>query len=173
MKKTLTAVVIGLALVAGACGGDDGGDAASTDDPLVQALATQASQDSDPGSPLTNQEDAECWAARVVGGIGEERLAELGITETTVGDVGDYSWTSEEIDTIVDSLDSCIDLEQAIAQTLVEDFGEEGANCVAGELDGGLLKELMAAGLTDSDPPEDFITTFLEIAQTCDIPLSG
>jgi hypothetical protein len=128
--------------------------------------------DSDPGSPLTDRDDAECWASKVVGAIGDDRLGELGITADAVGDVGDYAFNDDEIGVVVDALDDCINLRDVLAEQFEEDFGAEAAGCVADEMSGGLLKDAMRAGFTDSDPSADFLQSFLDIAAKCDVPLS-
>lgn len=169
--KRVVGVMVALMLVGAACGGDDDAVAAS-DSPLVAALADEISSNEDGDSPFSNREEAECWAGRIVGGIGEGRLTELGVTAEDVGEIGDYNFTEDEIDVIVDSMDKCIDLKAALAETFTEDFGAEGAECVADELDGDLLRDLMAAGITDSEPPDEFFQEFLDIAAKCDLPLN-
>ena len=61
-----------------ACGsGDDG--LADADDPLVQSIAVAMSED-EGDMLLGDPADSECFAQRIVGDLGPDRLAELGIT---------------------------------------------------------------------------------------------
>ena len=171
MRKMMLAF-LAFALVAGACGGDDDDTVSADDSPLVGALADEIASGAEPGDFAPTREEAECWAGRIVGGIGEDRLTELGVTVDNVGDIEDYEFSDGEIDTIVDGLDECTDLQGALAEVFEEDFGAEGAECVAGELEGDLLKDLFRASLSGADePPEEFFQVFLDIAAKCDLPL--
>ena len=171
MRKLL--MILGaIAIVASACGGDDDdGAVAAADSPLVGAIAEQIVEGSDPDSPIGTQEEAECWAGRIVGGIGEGRLAELGVTADNVQDIEEYDFTDGEIDTIVGSLNDCVDLQSLMAEQMVGDLGEEAANCVAGELDDDFLTSIMGAAFRDEEPGDEFFQTFLDIAAECDLPL--
>jgi len=164
-------IVAAFAVVATACGGDDDTVAAS-DSPFVAAIAGAIMDDSDPDSPITSQEDAECWAGRIVGAVGEDRLVELGVTVDNPGEMKDYDFDEDEFRAMIGSLEDCVDLRQFMADQLVEDFGQEGADCVADELSGDLLTDLMVAGMRDLDTPEAFFQEFLDIAADCDLPLN-
>lgn len=172
MRKLLM-IVAAIAIVASACGGDDddGGAVAPADSPLVAALANQIVEGSDADSPIATQADAECWAGRIVGGIGEDRLTELGVSADSVGEIEDYDFTDSEIETIVGSLSDCVDLQTLMAEQLTEGLGEEAADCVAGELDDDFLTTIMTAAFRDEEPGEDFIAAFIDIAAKCDLPL--
>lgn len=172
MRKLLM-IVGAIAILASACGGDDDdGAVAAADSPLVGALAEQIVDGSDADSPIANQSDAECWAGRIVGGIGEDRLAELGVSADNVGEIEDYDFTDGEIDTIVDSLGNCVDLNAVLAEQMVGDLGEDAANCVAGELDDDFLNNIIGASFRDEEPDQDeFFQVMLDIAAKCDLPL--
>lgn len=171
MRKLL--MILGaIAIVASACGGDDDdGAVAAADSPLVAALADEIAEGTDADAPVTNREEAECWAGRIVGGIGEDRLTELGVSVDDVGEISDYDFTDGEVDVIVDSLGDCVDLAELMAAEMVGDMGEDAANCVAGELEGDFLNNLMKASFRDEEPGEDFFQEFLDIAAKCDLPL--
>lgn len=171
MRKLL--MILGaIAIVASACGGDDDdGAVAASDSPLVGAIAEQIVEGSDADSPVATQAEAECWAGRIVGGIGESRLAELGVTADNVQDIEEYDFTDGEIDTIVGSLSDCVDLQSLMAEQMVGDLGEEAANCVAGELDDDFLTSMMGAAFRDEEPGDEFFQVFLDIAAECDLPL--
>lgn len=174
MRKLLMAFVA-FALVASACGGDDDdGGVAAADSPLVGAIAEQMMEGADADSPIATQAEAECWAGRVVGNIGEDRLGELGVTVDNVGDIEDLDFTDGEVDTIVSSLGDCVDLKALMAEQMAGDLGEEAANCVAGELDDDFLNGLIGAAFRDEDPSgsDDFFQTMLDIAAECDLPLN-
>lgn len=172
MRKLLM-IVGAIAIVASACGGDDddGGAVAAADSPLVAALADEIAEGANSDAPVANREEAECWAGRIVGGIGEDRLTELGVTPEDVGEINEYDFTDGEIDTIVDSLGDCVDLAELMAEEMVGELGEEAADCVAGELEGDFLNDLMKASFRDEEPGDEFFQTFLDIAAECNLPL--
>ncbi|MEM7285116.1 MAG: hypothetical protein AAF480_02100 [Actinomycetota bacterium] len=172
MRKLM--IILGaIAIVASACGGDDDdGGVAAADSPLVSAIADEIVDGSDPDSPVGTRQEAECWAGRIVGGIGESRLAELGVSVNDVGELDEYDFSDGEIDTIVDSLGDCVDLRALMAQEMVGDLGEDAANCVADAFDDGFLSDLMKASFRGEEPGGDeFFQTMLDIAAECDLPL--
>jgi hypothetical protein len=174
MKTTkLYGLVAAVALVFGAaaCGGDDdssGGGGADADSPLVQALAANMVEEGGE-SPVANQEEAECWASGVVGGIGEDRLGELGVTPESVGDIEDLDLTDEEVAVVVDSLFDCADVQQAFADMFAADFGDEAATCIADKLDEDFVKQAMSASIAgdDAEPSAEFLEAFGTIASEC------
>lgn len=173
MSRT-TALLAAAALTVGlaACGGgDEEGDAAASS-PLAEALATDM-LDSD-SSPVGTEEEANCWANQIVDDIGEDRLEELGMTVENVGDMEDYDFTDEELSTMVDGMFGCIDVKAAFAAEFEEDFGAEGAKCVADALDEDLVKEAMLADQSGADEPSaEFMQAFLDIAAECNLDLGG
>jgi hypothetical protein len=164
---TATALTFGL----GACGGDDEGGAAGS--PLAEALAADMLDEGE-GSPVATEEEANCWANSIVDEIGEDRLEELGMTVENVGDVEDYDFTDDEMSTMVESMFDCIDVKAAFAAEFEEDFGAEGAECVADALDEDLVKEAMLAEQSGAEEPSaEFMQAFLDIAAECDLDLGG
>lgn len=168
--------VLAIVATAAACGGDDeggdGGDAA--DSPLGQALSAELLSEED--SPIETQEQADCVAGGIVSGVGEDRLAELGVTADNVGDgeIEDLAFTEEEAGSVVDALFDCVDVREALAAEFATDFGEEGGSCVAENLDEQLLRDLMTSaflGGEDEEMPDEFFQAFLDIAAECDLPL--
>lgn len=172
MKKFAT-LICALVLVAAACGGDDDDGAVDVDDsPLAAAIADDVM--SEDGAPVTDRAEAECFAGNVVGRIGEDRLGELGVTVDSVGDIPDIDFTDDELNTLLDSLTDCVDLEAAMAEEFAEDFGAEAAECLASELGEDTLVDLMRQGFTDPDaePTAEFFNTFLDAAAECDLQLN-
>lgn len=163
---------VALVFGAAACGGGDdsggGGDGADADSPLVQALAANLLEDGE-DSPVASQEEAECWASGVVGGIGEDRLTELGVTPEDVGDIEDLALTDDEVSVVVDSLFGCADVQQAFADQFAADFGEEAATCIAEQLDEDLVKQALTASIAgdDAQPSAEFLEQFAAIAGDC------
>lgn len=170
--STTTALLSAAALTFGlaACGGDDEGGAAGS--PLAEALATEIMAESE-SSPVGSEEEATCWANKIVGDIGEDRLAELGMTVDDIKDVEDYDFTPEEMSTMVDAMFSCVDVKAAFAAEFEEEFGAEGAKCLADELDEDLVKDAMLADQSGGEPSEEFMQAFLDIAADCDLDLGG
>jgi len=95
---------IALALIATACGGDDDG----ADSPLAQAIADEIQGG---GGGFDTREDAECFAGKVVSAIGEDRMADLGVTVDNVPELEELSLNDGEIDSVVDAMDDCLDLD--------------------------------------------------------------
>lgn len=173
--------VLALAATAVACGGgdDDGGDggnADAADTPVGQALTAELMAESD-DSPISTEEDARCVAGGIVSGIGEDRLEELGITaETAQGsEIEDIDFTEAEVGTVVDAMFDCVDITAALATEFEADFGAEGAQCLADNLDEDLVRDLMSSSLLgeDTEMPEEFFQAFIDIAAECDLPLNG
>lgn len=167
-----------LALAATACGGDDdGGGAASdgADTPIGQALTAEIMDDADgDDSVAQTEEEARCWSGKIVDDIGEDRLNELGVTADNVGDIEDIDFSEGEIDTIVDGMFDCVDVRASFATQFEGDFGAEGAQCVADELDEDLVKDVMKSAVSgdDAEPSDEFFQAFLDIAAKCDLPLN-
>ena len=167
-----------LALVAtvAACGGDDsdGGDTAAADTPVGRALTEEFMAESD-DSPISTEEEARCVAGGIVSGIGEDRLEELGVTaDSAVGsEIDDIDFTADEVSTIVDAMFDCVDVQAALATEFEEDFGAEGAQCVAENLDEDLMRDLMASSMVgdEEEMPQEFFQAFLDVAAECDLPL--
>ena len=122
---------------------------------------------------MSNQQEAECFAGRVVDKIGESRLLELGVTDSLGGEVGEINFSDSEFRTIVTELSECVDLAGFLAEEFEDDFGEKGARCVADNLEGDVVIALMRAGLEDPDaePSNEFLQVFLDVAAECDLPL--
>ncbi len=163
----MTALAIALTFGVAACGG--GGDSAA-DSPLAEALA--ANMQAEEEGLVNSEEDAECWAGKVVSDIGEDRLAELGMTETDVPDIDEMDFTSDEVSSVVDSMFECIDVKAAFAAEFESDFGAEAAGCLADGLDEQFVKEILLSEMDGSEPSEEFMQNFLDIAADCDIPLN-
>lgn len=159
------------ALLLAACGSDGGGGA---DTAVGQALADELMSDGD--SPLAGEEEARCMAGDIVDNVGEDRLAELGVTAETVSAIEDIDFTDEETDTVLDALFDCVDVQRVMAEEMASDFGDEAAGCIAENLDESLLREAMAVGFggdIDAEPSNDFLQGMLDVMAECDVPLGG
>lgn len=172
----LIALCCAIGLTAAACGGDDdgGGSSSGADTEIGKALAADmlSESESEEGSPVQTEEEARCWSGQIVDGIGEERLEELGVTSENIGEIEDIAFNDEEISTIVTGLFDCTDVRAALAEQFEADFGEEGAKCLADEMDEDLISQMMTASFSGSEePPAEFMQTFLDIAAECDLPL--
>lgn len=177
IRRTLAVLV--LAATAAACGGDDDGgsdNADAADTPVGRALTEELMAESD-DSPISTEEDARCVAGGIVAGVGEDRLAELGITaETAVGsEIEDVDFTEAEIGIVVDSMFDCVDVTAALAAEFEADFGAEGAQCLAENLDQDLVRDLMTSSFLgeDAEMTDEFFQAFIDIAAECDLPLNG
>ena len=173
MITRTTALIAAATLAVGlsACGGGDdsaGGDASS---PLAEAIAADMMEESE-GSPVATQEEANCWANKIVSDIGEDRLEELGVTVDNVGDIEDLDLTDEEMNTLIDGMFGCVDVKAMFAEQFEEDFGAEGAQCLADALDEDFVREAMVAEQEGTEPSADFMQAFLDIAAECDLPIN-
>lgn len=171
------------ALTLAACGGDDdgggggdgggdGGASAGADTAIGRALTADMLAEED--SPVQTEEEARCWSGRIVDGIGEDRLVELGVSAENVGDIDQIDFSDSEVDTLVDGLFDCTDVEAAFAEQFTEDFGEEGAACMAEAMDQEMVSDMMKSSFSgdDAELPDDFFQAFLDIAAECDLPLN-
>ena len=168
--------IVALVATAAACGGDDdgdGGDSAAADTPIGQALTAELMSETE-DSPIGTEEEARCVSGRIVSGIGEDRLTELGVTPDSVGEIDDIAFSTEEADEIVDAMFSCVDVKAALAEEFETEFGAEGAQCLADGLGDDMLRELMASSFLGDESEEmsdEFFQEFLDIAAECDLPL--
>ncbi len=170
VRRGASALLV-LMLALSACGSDDD-VSAGADTEIGQALTEEFMADGD--SPFSSEEDARCMSGKIVDGIGEDRLEELGMTADNVPDIDAIDFTEGELDTVIDSLFDCVDVQAELAKEFESDFGEEGAQCVAENLDEDLVRDLMSASFVDAEPEmtDDFFQAFLDIAAECDLPLN-
>lgn len=142
----MVALGLGLILLASACSDDDGGGA-SADDPLVVAIVDDIVNNDAPFT--TDRGDAECFAGGVVGEIGNDRLAELGVTAENVGDLDDFAWTEDEVNVIIDKLFGCIDVKDSFARSLQGPEADDGVtSCISGELSDDSIRAFFAASFS-------------------------
>lgn len=158
MRRLARLATAGLALtvLAGACGDDGGGNgAAPVDDPLVQAIVDDITIDD---NPLTTERgDAECFATRVVGSVGNERLAALGVTVDDVGSINEFSWTPAEVDMIVENMFDCIDVTSGFTRSLVsEDMTPEQVGCLEGSFTQDVVHDFYRSTFSGDEGAEFF-----------------
>ena len=150
--RRLIAVITVLALATAACGG--GGD---SEEELVDALTVALSEDTDPGSPLTGTGVARCFAEKIVGNFGVDRLNEIGVTADDVGTPEEAvaQLTDAERTVFADSAIGCIDVEAFLTAEFVEQgIAASAAACLATEVkDLEVVNEMFAAGVLGL--PED------------------
>lgn len=175
IRRSIALVAIVAAAAACAGGGDDGGggDAEAADTEIGRALTAEFLSETD-DSPISTEEQSRCLAGGIVSGIGEDRLAELGVTPDNVGNVEDVDFNADEVDKIVDAMFSCVDVKAALATEFEGDFGAEGAQCVADRFSDDMLRSMMASSFLGDESEEmsaEFFQEFLDIAAECDLPL--
>jgi hypothetical protein len=122
--------------------------AASIDElhPLAQAIATDiiAGGDTPFGRDPTS---ADCFATRIVESIGAERLNELGFTLNTIPDEFLTDWNATEVDTIIESIDHCIDIAALTRETWLAAVSDEDTECVLGEIGDDFYLDFLRAQL--------------------------
>lgn len=176
IKSTL-ALIAATALLLAACGDSSSGGGGDADPALVAALSAELSTNDDGSSPPFSTDDADCAAERIINAIGNDRLDELGVTPADVGEIEEIDFTGDEVATIVDEIDKCIDLNQLITDGLVADgdLPEESAQCFADEFDKDVIKDLLVASFSgdESGPGEGFINAMFDVFAECDIQPFG
>ena len=158
MRRLVRMATAGLVLtvLAGACGDDGGGSgAAPVDDPFVQAIVDDITIDE---NPLTDERaDAECFATRVVGAVGNERLAALGVTVDDVGSINEFAWTPAEVDMIVENLFDCIDVSAGFTRSLVSDeMTPEEVSCLEGSFTNDVIRDFYRSTFAGDEGAEFF-----------------
>ena len=78
MLKRMMVAVLALAMVAAACGDDDGGGSLTEGETaIVDAIVTGMMDDADSDNPFSDSESARCFAVGMVQDLGVARLAEV------------------------------------------------------------------------------------------------
>lgn len=165
-------VLLVVAILAAACG--DGDELGEGEQALADALAVSMMSDADLDNPFTDTESAQCFADGMVGGLGIERLATLGLTAETQSQAAAFaSMSDDELDEIVEIALNCTDPEGAMAAELVATGISAGsATCLAEELGKtGFFREAFIAGFSgaefDPETNPEYTATFLEAAGEC------
>lgn len=178
--STLLGALLGLALLATACGGSDGGDVSSADQELIDAIAADMNSEGDvpPGV------DSECMAAAIVTGLGgaETIESEYGLT---VADVG--SGNTDALDAVqlpaddarglADGMLDC-GLGEVMLQGMTgEGMSEDDASCLLENLDQDIIRDIMAvefmedgdAATVGADAQNDLFGSLFDAIGECDL----
>jgi hypothetical protein len=169
--RTLLLVAISGPLLVGgfpACSSDDDGSGDAAETPLGQALTEQLLS----GAAVNTEEEARCVAGTTVEAIGEDRLAELGVTPDDVSAMGGADFTDDEIDTLVDAFFDCVDMRQVIATNLAADAGEEAADCLAENLPDDALRDIVRAfNFEGQELPAESEQALRDTSAACGVPV--
>ncbi len=169
MKKHMLALTIALALVGTACGGDDsnGGSDAAPSDPKAQELL--AVLEADDEFPLTEAE-ANCTVNRLVNDLDDSTIDMiLADPESELADVV----SPEENLVAVNALLDCVDIEQMMITSMMEDGTDrETAECVAAGFGEDELRTFMEAATLPEDQIDEaaafeIVGKMFEIAVEC------
>jgi len=175
--KRIMVLVLAIAMVAAACGDDDGNAGSLTDGEQAVAgvIAASMLEDQDPEDPFSDPEAARCFSEGAVRNLGVARLAEIGINaESDDPQAGFATMTESELNEMAELALGCVDIETAMAdQFAVDGISQESGLCMArafGETD--FYKQAFIAGMTDDDsydPGNDpeFLGLMLTIATDC------
>ncbi|MCU0272845.1 MAG: hypothetical protein MUE34_06415 [Acidimicrobiales bacterium] len=171
MKKQLSIAVLALALAGAACGGDDDGGGGASG-PLVDALAADLLADNTGAAGELTEDQANCIASGVVSGVGEDKLAEYGITADSVNAVDEVGLSEEDAGAVADAFADCVDMRALFLEGMAGDGGmpEEAMDCVSDAIDDDMLRNFLIAGLTGQDPEamlgedEGLMTALMECA---------
>jgi len=198
MKRLFFCLLASICMIAAACSGSSTESTATTEAPVVteapattETTAEASIETEEPGSlaeelakampvgdeeflsgAVDSEETALCIATEVVSSVGENKLAELGITPASINSGIDSAFPDDEslINGIAGAVEECGDLE-SINQNLI--FGlsmfvpmePAGAECLDSLLDDGLRVEILkgqTTGITETQEWLDgfFITLF-------------
>lgn len=165
--RIMWSIAATLALLATACGGGSDRDQA-----LVDALAADLMEGED--ALANDQGEADCAAEKTYDALGEERMAELGITVETP-DPTSVSLTEAEVDGVLDALFDCIDMQASLARTIQgDDLTAEDAECVVGEIGDDGLRTMMRTGMSGQEDADvgELLAIMGAAAESCGVPLS-
>jgi hypothetical protein len=169
IRRMVLTTAISAALLAGiaGCSSDDAEDDAA-DSAIAQALTAQLLD----GDAVNNEEEARCVATATVESIGEDRLAELGVTPDDVSGMGSAEFTDDEVDSMVDAFFDCVDMRQVLARNLAGDAGEEAAACLAENLPEDTLRDIVRAfNFAGQELPAESEQALREVAAECGVPV--
>ena len=169
MKKHMLVLTIALALVGTACGGDDsdGGNNAAPSDPKAQELLAVIEADDE--FPLTDDE-ANCTVNRLVNDLDDSTI-DL-ILANPDSDL-DTVVSPEENLVAMDAILDCVDLEQMMITSMMEDGTDrETAECVADSFGEDELRTFMEAAALPEDQIDEaaafeIVGKMFEIAVEC------
>lgn len=149
MKKHLIWMTAVFALVAAACGGDDGGgDTSAPTDPRGQQLVAMLQADSD--FPVSDAE-ANCTANNMIANLDDSTIDAM--LDDVDGEIGDLENPDEALKAL-DAMFDCVDLEQMMFDQMVADgTPEDAARCVAD----GFGEDELRAFMSQAALPEDQI----------------
>ncbi len=141
-RRLLNWWIVGVScvVVPASCGGSD---QTATDEPLVRAIADDVHLD--PDAPFATEAEAECFAVELVGLVGGDRLAELGFSVEDIPDEFQVAWSPDEVDIIISSIESCVDVPEAARAGLPAELSDAEKDCILDELGDGFYLDTLRA----------------------------
>lgn len=167
MTRTLAAIALAIAVVATACGGGDDTADSSTSDPRAAELATALAGDE---RLAMSDADATCTANGIVGELDESAIDAL---VDGTGFALDQLETPDQAIAAFDAYLDCVDLEQQMIESLLDDGTEEAtARCIAQSFGEDDLRTILGAsvlpgGAVDEEAAFSLIGQIFEAAQAC------
>jgi len=144
-------VLVGVALVAGACSSADSGEGgrSESEQELVDEMTSQILQDQDAASPFGATE-ARCVSETIVDDIGLDGLDAMGIT---ADDAGGFWVAASEDDAnrFIDIAMSCVDFRSLLAAEFSAGVSRESAECLANGFPEGFVRATAVAGIRNED----------------------
>lgn len=173
MRVRLVWTVAAAAMLVAACGGE-----AAAPGPAERALADAIYADIEAdgvGDEGFDPDGMRCFADGLVAELGVERLAELGVTATDVGepDAAFRAMTDAEMERMADLGLGCLDYQGGFAAAMVDDgMSAAGAGCLADRLaDSGFFRATFIASMRDedlsADQDDELFAVFLAAAREC------
>ena len=157
---------------------------ADTADGVEASLAHLLSSGAvDLNSWAASPEGARCVASRVVASVGAKRLLDLGFRPNSASLA--LPFAPDERSEVVNIMDGCLDMEQAVMDLLVSyaKLGLADSRCLAGEMvANGVTRTLIESMVSGAEPKADletstFARSLADAAATClgddDLPPEG
>ncbi len=158
------------ALVLASCGGSDGGAENSA---VAEAIADEFMTDED--SPFTEGE-ASCAAGKIVSALGEDRLAELGVTADNVGDIDDVDFSEDEQAVLGNAVADCIGEDFLTRAFLTDsDISDDQASCLSDAIDLDTVRDLARSSFAGdgNEPPEELLLEIMGAMSECEVIPGG
>lgn len=174
MKKHLIWMTAVFALVAAACGSDDGGgNTSAPTDPRGQQLVAMLQADSD--FPVSDAE-ANCTANNMIANLDDSTIdAMLDDEDIDMAELPNPEDGLKALDAMFD----CVDVEQMMVDQMVADgSSEEEARCIAQEFGEDEIRGFMEMAALPEDQVDEsaafeIVGQMFEVMATCGVSLDG
>ena len=168
----MAVAVVAVSLVA-ACGGSGTTLSAEEEAVAVAIEAKMAEEIEESEDPLADAEVRLCFARGMVGHIGLDRLAELGVTADSVaeGDAVFGGMTESELEGVAAAVSECVDISATFQAELESSgIGSTSAACLVDRLEeSDFFEQAFLAGILGDEfaPDASVLATLISAASEC------